>query len=67
MQYAPESKFVYGDEPTLADVLLVPQVYNAHRFKVPLDDFPRIVEVDAHCNTLPAFIDAQPENQPDAI
>jgi len=62
---AADGKFVYGDEPTLADVLLVPQVYNARRFKVPLDDFPRIVEVVDHCNTLPAFVEAQPENQPD--
>jgi len=62
-----EGNFVYGSEPTLADVMLVPQVYNARRFNVPLDDFPRIVDVVDHCNTLPAFIDAQPENQPDAI
>ncbi len=61
-----DGKFVYGDEPTLADAVLVPQVYNARRFDVPLEDFPRIVEVDAHCNTLQAFIDARPENQPDA-
>ena len=51
---------------TLADVCLVPQVYNARRLKVPLDKFPKIVAVDAACLKLPAFDKARPENQPDA-
>ena len=58
--------FVFGEQPTLADVCLVPQMYNAHRFDVPLDDFPNLVAVEKHCNALPAFIAALPENQPDA-
>ena len=53
-------------EVTLADVCLVPQVYNARRLKVPLDRFPKIVAVDAACPKLPAFDKARPENQPDA-
>lgn len=65
--YSPDSDFVFGNKPTLADAFLVPQMYNARRFKVPLDDFPRLIAIDAHCNTLPAFIDALPENQPDAV
>ena len=53
-------------EVTLADVCLVPQVFNARRLKVPLDHYPKIVAVDAACAKLPAFDKARPENQPDA-
>ncbi|GBD43702.1 Maleylpyruvate isomerase [bacterium HR40] len=56
----------FGDAPTLADAFLVPQVYNARRYGCPLEDFPTVVRVDAHLNTLAAFIRARPENQPDA-
>jgi len=58
--------YAWGDAVTLADICLVPQVYNARRLKVPLDRFPRIVAVDAACLKLPAFERARPENQPDA-
>ena len=58
--------FVFGELPTLADACLVPQLYNAHRFKVPVDDFPNLLAVEKHCNALPAFVAALPENQPDA-
>jgi len=58
--------YAFGSEVTLADVCLVPQVYNATRFKVPLDRFPKIVAVNAACLKLPAFDKARPENQPDA-
>jgi maleylacetoacetate isomerase len=58
--------FAYGNAATLADICLVPQVYNARRLKVPLDKFPKIVGVDAACMMLPAFDRARPENQPDA-
>jgi maleylpyruvate isomerase len=51
---------------TLADVCLVPQVFNARRLKVPLDAFPRIVAVEAACLKLSAFDKARPEKQPDA-
>lgn len=56
----------FGDEPGMADVVLVPQVYNARRFDIDLTPFPNILGVVDHCNTLPAFIDAAPENQPDS-
>src|SRR5437870_4298727 len=46
--------YAFGNEVTLADSCIVPQVYNAHRFKVPLDRFPKIVAVDAACRQLPA-------------
>jgi maleylacetoacetate isomerase len=55
-----------GGEVTLSDLCLVPQVYNARRLKVPLDQFPKIVSIDAACLKLPAFDRARPENQPDA-
>jgi len=58
--------YAYGAAVTLADVCLVPQVANARRFNVPLDQFPKIVAVDAACLKLPAFDKARPENQPDA-
>ncbi|MBB3167576.1 maleylacetoacetate isomerase [Simiduia aestuariiviva] len=58
--------FCFGDSPTLADVCLVPQVYNAKRFNVDLSAFPKVQAIAEHCNTLPAFIDASPEQQPDA-
>ncbi len=58
--------FVFGDTLTMADVLLVPQVYNAHRFYVAMDEFPNILAVEAHCLGLDAFDRARPENQPDA-
>lgn len=59
--------FAFGDKPTLADVYLVPQVYNARRFKVPLEDYPKIVAADAACNEIEAFRAAAPEKQPDAF
>jgi maleylacetoacetate isomerase len=59
-------RYAFSNEVTLADVCLVPQVYNARRFKVPLDRFPKIVAVDAACRELAAFEQARPENQADA-
>ena len=58
--------FLYGDTPGLADVYLVPQIYNARRFEVPLGAFPTLVRIDAACNSLEPFSKAAPENQPDA-
>jgi maleylacetoacetate isomerase len=60
------SRFSFGDQPCLADVVLVPQVYNARRFEVSLTEFPNIVRVVDTCNSLPAFADATPEAQPDS-
>jgi maleylpyruvate isomerase len=55
-----------GDTLTLADVFLVPQVYNATRFGVDITKFPRVVEIAARAGELPAFVAAHPERQPDA-
>ncbi len=57
--------FCFGDMPTLADAVLVPQVFSARRFNVDMTKYPRINAIDALCNTLPAFISAHPKNQPD--
>lgn len=56
----------FGDTPSLADVCLVPQVFNADRFKIPMDPYPNIRRVADHCTTLEAFRLAAPANQPDA-
>ena len=61
-----DGPYVFGDVVTLADAFLVPQVYNALRFKVPLDAYPRLVAAVENCNELAAFEDAAPESQPDA-
>jgi maleylacetoacetate isomerase/maleylpyruvate isomerase len=58
--------FCFGGTPTLADLYLVPQVFNARRFSVPLDPYPKIRAADDACLALPAFRDAAPEAQPDA-
>ena len=58
--------YLCGKEVTLPDLCLVPQVYNARRLKVPLEQYPKIVAADAACLALPAFDKARPENQPDA-
>ena len=58
--------YACGAHVTLADICLVPQVFNARRLKVPLDRFPKIVAADAACLKLPEFDKAAPENQPDA-
>jgi maleylacetoacetate isomerase/maleylpyruvate isomerase len=58
--------FAFGPRPTLADVYLVPQVFNARRFKVPLEGYPRILAADAACASLDAFQAAAPDRQPDA-
>jgi maleylpyruvate isomerase len=56
-------RFCHGDTPTLADVCLVPQVFNARRFAVDLGAYPRIVGIDAACRELPQFQSAAPERQ----
>jgi maleylpyruvate isomerase len=60
-------RFLVGDAPTLADVFLVPQLYNARRIGVELGAFPRLLAVEAYALALPAFAHARPEAQPDAL
>lgn len=61
-----ETRFCFGDQPTLADACLIPQVYNARRFKADLTAMPKLVAIDKACCALPAFAQAAPEAQPDA-
>lgn len=58
--------FCFGDGPTLADLCLVPQLANARRFGVDVSAYPRLLKAEAAAKTLPAFVNAAPENQPDA-
>lgn len=58
--------FCHGNQPGIAEACLIPQIYNAERFGVPLDAFPRIVALNRLCLSLEAFRAAAPEAQPDA-
>lgn len=55
------------DRPGLFECFLIPQVYNAERYGLDMSVFPTINEITTRCRILPAFVDAAPENQPDAI
>lgn len=55
--------FLFGDEPTIADVCLVPQMYNARRFDVALDPFPTLVRADKNAAAIEAFVAAHPDRQ----
>ena len=61
-----QGEFCFGQTPTMADLCLVPQLANARRFGVDLSAYPKLLEIEAACISLPAFADAAPENQPDA-
>src|SRR5690606_9973280 len=54
-------RFLFGDSVTLADICLVPQMFNARRFECPLEGYPTLVRVDAAARALPAFAAAHPE------
>ncbi|MFJ6025568.1 maleylacetoacetate isomerase [Brevundimonas sp. NPDC092305] len=56
----------FGDTPTLADCCVIPQIYSARRFNVPLDAFPRLLAIDERAAAHPAFATAHPDRQPDA-
>lgn len=59
-------RFCHGDVPGLADICLVPQIFNAKRFDCPLDGYPTVMRVFDACMAHPAFDAAQPSRQPDA-
>jgi maleylpyruvate isomerase len=59
-------RFCHGDAPGLAECYLVPQLYAARRFGVPLEAYPTLTRVEAACAALPAFAAAHPDRQPDA-
>ncbi len=62
----PATPFAFGDQPTLADICLVAQLYNAHRWDVDLSATPRLLDIEQRCLALPAFDAARPEYQMDA-
>ncbi len=59
-------EYCFGFDLSMADICLVPQVYNAERFGVDMQPFPLIRKISDNCNKLDAFIAARPENQADA-
>ncbi len=59
-------KCMWGDEPTLADICLIPQIYNATRFDCDLSGCPTLMRINDHCVSLDAFARAAPEEQPEA-
>jgi maleylpyruvate isomerase len=62
-----DGPYALGEQPTLADVYLVPQVESARRFKVDISRWPRIAAIDTACARLEAFSKAAPAAQPDAV
>jgi len=65
LSHLPPSAYCYGDTPTLADCLLVPQIFNAQRYDVPLDGLTRTMAVHEACMRLGAFQKAAPSSCPD--
>ncbi|HZX69227.1 MAG TPA: maleylacetoacetate isomerase, partial [Rhodanobacter sp.] len=63
---AATGRYCHGETPGMADACLIPQVYNARRWKLPMDDYPTITRIHAACNELEAFQRAAPEAQVDA-
>ena len=63
MAEAGAGKFLFGDEPTIADVCLVPQLFNARRFNVPLDEYPTLLRAEENANQIEAFAAAHPDRQ----
>jgi maleylacetoacetate isomerase len=63
MAKAGAGRFLFGDEPTIADVCLVPQLFNARRFDVPLDDYSTLLRADENASQLDAFAAAHPDQQ----
>lgn len=63
---ANDCRCCFGDQPTLADVCLLPQVFNARRFRIPMKGYRHILRVADHCGSLQAFTRAHPNAQPDA-
>lgn len=60
------SRYSFAEHPCMADLFIVPQIYNARRFEIPLEDFPNLTRVVDSCNELSAFQQAMPEIQPDS-
>ncbi|MGH7832962.1 MAG: maleylacetoacetate isomerase [Candidatus Binatia bacterium] len=66
LSFSKRPKFCFGDAPSMADLCLVPQLYNARRFGCDLSPYTALLGIEANCAALPAFAEAAPENQLDA-
>lgn len=62
-----DGAFCFGDAPSIADVFLIPQLYNAARWELDASSYPNLMRVNEHALQQPAFVDAHPERQPDAV
>ncbi|MCR9269574.1 MAG: maleylacetoacetate isomerase [Hyphomonadaceae bacterium] len=58
---ASTSRFLFGDTPGIAEICLIPQIYNARRFEIDLSSYPKLLEVEALCAQIEAFVEAAPE------
>lgn len=65
-EYSIGQRYCYGDDVSLADICLVPQIYNARRFECDLGPYPTLVAISTHLESLAPFAAARPEAQPDA-
>jgi maleylacetoacetate isomerase len=65
-KFSKDGGYCFGAAVSIADVLLVPQMYNARRFEVDLTPYPKLVQISKHLESLPEFAAARPEAQPDA-
>ena len=65
-QRAVQTPFCFGEQPGLAECVLIPQIFNAQRFQCDLSSMPLLMAVYERCMALPAFQQAQPSAQPDA-
>ena len=61
-----DGQYSYGDSLTLADIWMIPQLFNAQRFELDLSPYPTIIAIDKHCQILDAVAAAHPSLQPDA-
>src|SRR4051794_29035682 len=65
-KYSSDGRYCFGTAVSMADVLLVPQMFNARRFEVDLSPYPKLLQISQHLESLPEFAAARPEAQPDA-
>lgn len=65
-RYSTHARYCFGDSVSLADVFLVPQIFNARRFNVDISGFPTLIRISDHLQSLPQFAAAHPSVQPDA-
>lgn len=67
LSHDPETgRFCHGDNPTLADACLIPQLFNARRWDLDVAPYPTLLRIEVAAYQMPAFVAARPENQPDA-